>query len=113
MILYPDKPWFGIQSKEWDELTSDPWLMSNEKTHWYGSKGTSRMEGEIVHETTIGQTHLNWKGSELNLTINLTAHALLPQIPGKRTLTPYFVGGGLVVFIVFGVIIRRRRRKQI
>jgi hypothetical protein len=113
-ILYPNKPWFGIRSKDWDEYTTDPWLMSKENTHWYGSKGTSRMEGLIVQEIDLGQNHLDWKGSELNLTVNLTTNAMLPQIHGSRTTWPYYVGGGgVVIFINFIIIRRRRKRKRL
>lgn len=111
-ILYPDKPWFGLRSKDWDEFSSDPWLMTKEKTHWYGSKGIARMEGEIVQEIEIGQTHLDWIGSELNLTINLTVNAMLPPPIRKRTIWSYSIGGtGLIIVIGF-LSLRRRRKKK-
>lgn len=87
--------------------------MSKENTHWYGSQGTPRMEGQLVEEIAIGQSHLDWKGSELNLTVNLTTNAMLPQVSGKRTLWPYFSGGGILVSISFAIILRRRKRKRI
>ena len=70
-IHYPDRPYFGINCKEWDEFTPDPWLMDKTRTHWYGPTGTSRYEGKKVIVIDVGQSLLDWEGAEVYLTINV------------------------------------------
>lgn len=108
-IHYPGRPFFGINCKEWDELTPDPWLMDKEKTHWYGPAGTPRYDGKKVFEIDKGQNHLDWVDAEIYLTIDFilgnftTVEASLPSVV-------YFLP--VLTFVNLAIIIIRKKRNS-
>lgn len=63
-IHYPEKPYFGIRSKDWDS-GSDQWLMDPEKTHWYGSGSSQLIGDDVLHIITPGYKNLDWTKSEV------------------------------------------------
>ena len=72
-IRYPDAPYFGITSKDWDDELFDPkddWLMDRKEIHWYGSENITSFNDMTVEYIPEGNNiHLNWTGSELYLSI--------------------------------------------
>ncbi|MHA1156443.1 MAG: hypothetical protein ACTSQK_10080 [Candidatus Heimdallarchaeota archaeon] len=68
-IRYPGRPFFGLRSRDWDEYSTDDWLMGREKTHWYGYPSISSYDGSIVDDIDICFNHIVWTGSQLKLTL--------------------------------------------
>ncbi|NHJ85825.1 MAG: hypothetical protein FK734_10205 [Asgard group archaeon] len=112
-ISYPEKPLFGIRSKDWDDVTRDAWLMNKKETHWYGVQGTPAMEGERVHTVTIGQDHYDWGGSEAMITVNITVNAMYPSPTSSGASIYYYVAaaGVIILVIVIASVVTRRRKK--
>ena len=99
-IRYPNKPFFGIESREWDDPLDDPgdligfddWLMHSYPdgkdeecyAHWYGEKGTPNYEGRAVGIVKEGfNDNLHWYSSQMKIT-------LLGDVPDDDTVPPQF-----------------------
>jgi hypothetical protein len=109
-VLYPNKPYFGINCKEWDEFSSDPWLMDKKQTHWYGLAGTPKFDGKKVTPIDLGQQHYDWEGAEVYITINVTLgnfSSALSSMPSVFFLIPM-----TATFSMFIVMVRRRKNSR-
>jgi len=80
--------------------------MLEEKIHWYGPQYSS-YNNEQIHVIGEGQRHLNWTGSELNIT--LSVHSLPVQggpFIGINGSSPPDLGG---IVLLFGLIAFRKQ----
>ncbi|NHJ47966.1 MAG: hypothetical protein FK733_09275 [Asgard group archaeon] len=106
-VLYPNRPYFGINCKEWDEFSSDPWLMNKKKTHWYGHAGTPNYDRQKVNAIDLGQQYYDWEGSEVYITVNVTLgnfSAELTALPSVAYLIP-----AITVISMFIIMVRKRK----
>ncbi|MFW9923510.1 MAG: hypothetical protein ACFFDW_09535 [Candidatus Thorarchaeota archaeon] len=82
-IYYPNKPFFGIQSWDYDSSDEDDLLMNLNQIFWYGPYNTPNYSDHSVIPILEGSNHFDWVGSKLNLTINENSekdfnHYILP-----------------------------------